>query len=288
MRSHTETHESTAKLTDSLRLMGPGHIVFALAMSGLGVLGLVYGDFALQWQPIPQWLPWRQGLAYLSGVIMLLGGVGLFVKRIATRCAVVLLIYLLVSWVLPQALKVAGGPILSVGQWLGFCETLAVTTGAWILWASIPWQGSAADPFIASGSLRGAQCLFGVSCVIFGVSHFVYAGFTAGMVPHWLPLRLWFAYATGVGHIAAGLGILLAVRPRLAATLEALMMSSFVVLLHIPSLWTAPPPDWANSARIQWTALFWASALAGSAWIVARSFRGRPGGGRSARGSIGR
>jgi uncharacterized membrane protein len=262
-------------------MRGPGQLVFALAMCGLGVLGLVYGDFALQWQPIPQWLPWRQGAAYLSGAVMLSGGIALFIKPIAARCAAVLAIYLLLYWVLPQTLKVAAGPLISVGTWLGLCETLAVATGAWILWASIQRQGSAAALFIAGGG-RAARCVFGVSCVVFGVSHFAYADFTAAMIPHWLPLRLGLAYATGAGHIIAGLGILLAVRPRWAATFEALMMSSFVVLLHIPSLWAAPPPDWAPSARILWTALFWASALAGSGWIVARSLRDQPWGSRAA------
>jgi hypothetical protein len=76
--------------------------------------------------------------------------------------------------------------------------------------------------------------------------------------------------------VAAGLGILFAIRPRLAATLEALMMSSFVILVHVPSLLSVPPPEWAPSGRIQWTALFWASALAASAWIVAQLLRKRP------------
>jgi uncharacterized membrane protein len=255
------TREPVTKLTDYLPGRGLGRLAFALSLSGLGVLGLIYGDFALQWQPVPQGLPWRQGLAYLSGVIMLAGGGGLLIKPIAARCAMGVTIYLLVWWVLPQALKAAPAPA-SVAGWLGFCETLAVTAGAWIL--------------IGSGGVRVAQCLFGLSCVVFGLSHFVYADFTAGMIPSWLPLRLGFAYATGIGHVAAGLGILFAIRPRLAATLEALMMSSFVILVHVHSLFTVPPPDWAPSARIQWTALFWASALAASAWIVAQSLRERP------------
>jgi uncharacterized membrane protein len=261
MLSHTMTHERVTKLTDALREGGLGRLALAAALLGLGVLGLGYGDFALQWQPVPPGLPWRQGLAYLSGVILLAGGAGLLIKPIAARCALGLTIYLLVCWVLPQALKAAPAPT-SVAGWLGLCETLAVTAGAWIL--------------IGSSGVRLAQCLFGISCVVFGVSHFVYADFTAGMIPHWLPFRLGFAYATGIGHIAAGLGILFAVRPRLAATLEALMMSSFVILVHMSSLFAVPPPDWAPSARIQWTALFWASALAASAWIVAQSLHERP------------
>jgi uncharacterized membrane protein len=260
------TQDPATKLNDFVLAPGPGSILFALAVAGLGVLGVTYGDFALQWQPIPESLPWRHGVAYLTAVIMLAGGLGLFFRPIARRCAVVLSIDVLACWVLPQAIKVAGGPILSVGPWLGICETLAVMSGAWILWAS-------------RGSLRVARCLFGVSCVVFGLSHFAYAEFTAGMIPGWIPLHLWFAYATGAVHVLAGLGVLLDIRPRLAATVEALMMSSFVILVHIPSLWTAPSPEWAPTVRIQLTALFWASALAGSAWIVAGSLRHHPWGG---------
>ena len=241
----------------------PGPVVFALAMSGLGLLGLVYGDFALQWQPVPDWLPGRHGVAYVSAALLLLGGIGLLIKPAAGRAALVLALVLFSTWVLPQALKVATSAI-GVGSLLGLCETLAVMSGGWLLWASISQKGT-----------QVARRLFGLCCVIFGLSHFVYVDFTAAMIPHWIPWRLAFAYATGAGHIAAGLGIALAVRPRLAATLEALMMSSFVILLHIPSLWTDPPPDWAPTVRIQLTALFWASALAGSAWLAAESLRSK-------------
>jgi uncharacterized membrane protein len=247
------------KQIDLLQAAGP--IVFALGLSGLGVLGLVYGDFALQWQPVPDWLPWRHGVAYVSAALLLLGGIGLFIKHVAGRSALVLTLVLFSTWVLPQALKVAAAGI-SVGSLLGLCETLAAMSGGWLLWASLARRGT-----------EVACRLFGVCCVIFGLSHFVYADFTAAMIPHWIPARLPLAYATGAGHIAAGLGIALAIRPRLAATLEALMMSSFVILLHIPSLWADPAPDWAPTHRIQLTALFWASALAASAWLAAASLR---------------
>jgi hypothetical protein len=52
----------------------PALTAFAIAMIGLGVLALVYGDFAMVWQPVPAGLPGRTMLAYASGVVMLLGG----------------------------------------------------------------------------------------------------------------------------------------------------------------------------------------------------------------------
>src|SRR5580700_6932636 len=92
MSSPTATGDSTAKETHIVLAMGLGSIILAAAMSGQGVLALIYGDFASPWQPIPEWLPWRQGVAYLSGVVMLAGGVGLCIKPSAMRSAGVLTI----------------------------------------------------------------------------------------------------------------------------------------------------------------------------------------------------
>jgi uncharacterized membrane protein len=240
----------------------PVPLILALGLYGLGILGLCYDDFARPWQPIPQDIPGRQLLAYLSGAVLLLAGAGVLIKPIAARSALIVTIYLAVFWVLPQMLKAAAAPF-SVGSVLGFFETLAAACGAWIL----------ASGATAPRRVEIARRLFGVSCIMFGISHFAYAEFTAGMIPAWLPGQLGLAYATGAGHALAGLAIALGIRARLAATLEALMMSSFVLLVHLPSLWASPPPDWAPSARIQLTALCWASVLAGSAWTVARSIR---------------
>jgi len=87
------------------------------------------------------------------------------------------------------------------------------------------------------------------------------------MVPAWLPAHLALAHLTGAGHIAAGVGILFGILPGLAATLEALMISAFILLLHIPGVIAAP------GSRLQWTMLFVASTLAGAAWAVAGSMR---------------
>jgi uncharacterized membrane protein len=117
--------------------------------------------------------------------------------------------------------------------------------------------------------------VFGVCCVFYGVSHFVYASYTASMVPVWLPARLGFAYLTGLAHIAAGTGIILGILPRLAATLEALMMSLFGLLVWVPSFFAEPRPRWATPAHNQWSELVVNVALAASAWIVATSMRDR-------------
>jgi uncharacterized membrane protein YphA (DoxX/SURF4 family) len=78
------------------------------------------------------------------------------------------------------------------------------------------------------------------------------------------------AYLTGAAHIAAGAGILFGVLPRLAATLEAMMVSLFTLLVWVPAVGAAP------TSRSDWAEFCISTAIAGSAWAVAESIRGRP------------
>jgi uncharacterized membrane protein YphA (DoxX/SURF4 family) len=200
---------------------------------------------------------------------MLTCAAGMIVKRSAALSALVITAYLL-TWVLMlQAPRVARVPG-SVGMWLDFCESLFLMCGGWIVFTSLVEPGSRLDmKFIArEAGVRVARYLIGVSCLVFGLSHFVYAHFTAGMVPAWLPGRIDFVYLTGVGHLAAGLGILLTIVPRHAATAEAIMISSFALLVHIPGVASEP------GSRMQWTMLFIALAVAGAASATATSLRG--------------
>ena len=248
-----------------MRIMALGHLLFAIGLMGLGILSLGSGDFAYTWQPVPGWVIWREGLAYVSGLLLVGTGIGMLVKRTARPSTLIITIYAATWVLLLQAPRVAHAPG-NVGTWLGVCENLVLVCGGWILFLSL--AGSEHDmglKFLADP--RVPRVLFGASCVVFGLSHFVYVDATAAMVPAWLPDRVGFAYLTGAGHFTAGLAILFAAVPRLAATLEASMISSFVLVLHIPSVFSEP------ASRLQWTMLFVASALAGAAWVVAGSLR---------------
>ena len=258
-----------------MRIVGFARPLYAIAIAGLAILSLVYHDFAPTWQPLPAWVPWRESWGYASGLLLFAAGVSLCLPRMAVPSLLTIGAYLAVCALL------AAGPVpsqpLSIGSWYGFCEASSALTGAWILYAMLRRSagGSAVAHFASEGGVRAAQILFGLTCVFYGVSHFAYAGYTAGMVPGWLPARTGFAYFTGLGHLAAGIGIAAGILPRLAATLEAIMMSSFGLLVWVPSLWANPTPAWAIPPRTQWSEIVVTTLLAASAWIVAASLRRR-------------
>jgi uncharacterized membrane protein len=252
-----------------MRITNIGHASFAAAMIGLGILGLVYGDFALVWQPVPKELPLRQVVAYACAAVALTGGLGLLWARTAALASSVLLVYLLLWLILLRipALLVAPGVEIS---WLGCGETAVMVAGGWALFASF------ADPsmrlkFVAGGrGIRIARSLFGLAVIPCGLAHLVYAAETTALVPAWLPWPPAWAILTGIAYLAAGIAVLINAYARLAAMLTALMMAIITLLVWIPAVAAAP------GSRFPLTALFTSSTLAAAACAVAESYRGTP------------
>jgi len=233
------------------RTQQPALTFFAVGMIALGILALIYGDFALVWQPVPAWVPGRTALAYLSGVIMLLGGVGLLFSAARAWSARILFVYLII-WALLKVPALVMAPQVE-GNWLGLGELTVLLAGGWTLATT------------RESHIRAARILFAVSLIPIGLSHLVYAKDTADYVPAWLPYRIGWAYFTGVAHIAAGLGVLFKVYPRLAAMMETAMLSLFTLLVWGPAVVAAP------ATRLPWTAFFISWAITAAAWVVADS-----------------
>jgi len=234
--------------------MNPNAALYALGAVLLGAVGLFFHDFALQWQAVPAGFPARKLLAHVSGVLLIIGGVAILWRRYE-RAGALLLTVFFASWVVAFHLPNAFASITHIGAWNAPAEITFLTMGGLALFAN------------GAGSLRGslnlvARLLAGASAMVFGFAHFNYIDFTAGFIPAWIPGKVFWAWATGAGHLAAGLAFVSGIQARLAATLLAGMMGSFVVLLHIPRVIAHP------EVHAEWIMLAVSSALTGSAWLL--------------------
>jgi uncharacterized membrane protein len=243
----------------------PALTLFAIGLIGLGILALQNGDFAMVWQPVAPWIPGRTVLAYASGALMMLGGVGLLFTATAAWSVRFLFPYLFL-WLLLKvpALVVAPG---MEAVWLGFGEIAVLFSGGWILFARLAAlrEDSPLASLTGEKSIFIARTLFALSLLPIGLSHIVYAKQTADLVPAWLPYREGWAYLTGAGQIACGLGVLLRILPRVAASVEAAMISLFTLLVWAPAILAAP------KTRLPWTAFFISWIIASAAWVVAQN-----------------
>jgi uncharacterized membrane protein len=241
-------------------------ILFALGMASLGILALVYSHLGLVWYSVPDWVPWRGGFTWVSGIILLCCGTGLLFDRTARLSARILLPYLIL-WLLMRVPGLATAPLTAV-LWENAAELAALVAGAWVLVARLaepPGEGSKWRFVTGTRGIRAARILFALSLLAFGVAHFAYVAQTAALVPTWLPFRTGWAYLTGAAHLAAGIGVLFSIYPRLAATLEAAMLSLFTVVVWIPAILASP------TSMPTWTEIVVSLGVTAGAWVVAES-----------------
>lgn len=237
-----------------MRAVSVGHAVFATIFVALGILGLVEGDFAPVWQPVPKGFPARDLLVYLCAFVSLACGIGLLFQRTAALAAQGLLAYLLI-WLVVFRLPDAFRAPASQDPWSGLGETAVYLAAAGVLYA---WDKG-------DKGLRIATAIYGLAMIPFGTAHFAYINETASLVPAWLPFHLPLAYFTGFTYLVAGVAILSGVFARWAAVLTTLQMGLFTLLVWVPIVMAGPNAFQCSEFVIS-------VALTAAGWVVADSY----------------
>lgn len=243
------------------------HIVFALVLIGWGVVGLMKGDFAAGWAPVPESMPARQGLAYFTAVFCIACGVGLFSSRTA-RLAARGLFFCLVFWLL--LLRIPWMFVeFSIGTWWSASSTALITASAWIVYISVVNETQSHRPLSFTGdrSLRIARILFGLGLIPLGLAHFLYPDATAPLVPSWLQWPMFWAYFTGATFVAAGVAIIVRLLARLAAILITLQIGLFTLIIWVPMSISG------TLTPFQWGEFLVSIVLTACSWVVADSYR---------------
>ncbi len=242
--------------------MAFGWRVYGLGVMALGMVCLAWGDFD-PGQPVPKAFPDRAVLAYAAAAFMLVAGAAVAWRRstAAWGAAALTAYYTLIVVVLMDGRGVLAH-YTEFGAYSNAAEQLAIAAGGLIVFAA----ATPIDAALAARLTRVGQLAFGVCALLFGGAHFFYVNLTAPLVPTWLPpSQEFWAYATGIGHIAAGVAILTNVQARLAAILLTVMFASFTLLVHLPMLLADP------SSHMEWSENALNLALIGAAWVVADS-----------------
>ena len=238
-----------------------GRRFYGFGVMALAIVCLALGEFD-PGQPVPKHFPFRTALAYTAAAFMLVAGAAVEWRRAAALGSAALGAYYALIVVLLMNGRLVLAHYSEYGTYSGMAEQLAIAAAALIVYAA----NARIDAVVAARLGRLGQVAFAVCVLLFGGAHFVYMNLTAPLVPKWLPpSQEFWAYATAVGDIAAGIAILIDVQARLAAILLTAMFASFTPLVHVPMLLADP----AN--HMNWSENALNLALIGAAWVVADS-----------------
>jgi uncharacterized membrane protein len=108
-----------------------------------------------------------------------------------------------------------------------------------------------------------ANLCFAVPLAVFGALHLFGPQFVKGLVPKYMPGRMFWVYFVGCALIAAALSIAAKIGVRWSGLLVGTMMFMFVGMLYLPSGLRH------LHARITWTIVFRESSFGGAGWLLA-------------------
>lgn len=221
-----------------------GRIFYSISMLTMGVNQLVWGDFRTV--ILPAWPTWRVEHpaipAYLTALLLIVGGVLIIFSKKGKEVALVwgsTLLVILLCWHLPYILFIQPHEIRHFGVWAEASKALALCGGAFVT------AGSFVDSEeIHTYTSRWKKLLqriiplgpvfFCITMIEYGIDHFLYADGIATLVPSWIPMPVFWTYFAGAMLIGSGVAIILKIKLKLVALLQAAMIFIWFLILHIP------------------------------------------------------
>lgn len=247
------------------QLLKVGRYFLALPLLVFAIQYLAIGKYQGGLPPMP---PWAQGGgvgAYLVGALLLATSAAILMNKQARLLSLVTGAWFVLSFFVFH-LQHASSVWNNGNDRTRAFETLCVGVGLLALAAMSPAEGFGdMSAEVNRKLIVASRIVFGVSMVVFGWQHFMYAQFLVNLVQTWLPAHAFWIYFTGTAMMAAGAAIATGVLARIAGISLGIMFLLFFLTLHLPRVLAAIH----NQDEI--TSMFVALAFGGISLIFAAS-----------------
>jgi uncharacterized membrane protein len=239
-------------------ILKTGRAFYGSCIAIIGFNQLVYGDFRKV--ILPPWPLWRIEApiaAYAIGTVLIGAGLAMgfskYGRPVALAWAAVLAA-LLLCWHLPYMLFIQPHELRHFGIWTDSAKALAHLGGALVIAGSFGQEGVRIGTWPTPERLMqvGRIC-YCITIIVFGIDHWLYAEPISTIVPAWIPGNpvIWTRF-TGAALIAAGAGIAFKLFIQPASMALAIMIFTWIFLVHLPLALDHPHRDhgneWASGA----------------------------------------
>jgi uncharacterized membrane protein YphA (DoxX/SURF4 family) len=221
------------------QLLKIGRFFLAVPLLVFAIQYFAIGKYQGGLAPMPPWAQGGAAGAYLVGVLLLLTGVAILINKQARVLSLVTGSWFVFSFLVFH-LQHASSVWSNGNDRTRAFETLCIGVGLLALAAMTPAEGFGEMSADANRKLiLVSRIVFGVSMIIFGWQHFLYAAFLVNLVQKWLPAHAFWIYFTGTAMMAAGAAMATGILARLAGMCLGVMFLLWFLTLHLPRVLAA-------------------------------------------------
>ena len=201
--------------------------MFASSFLVLGMLCIIYKDFAVG-RP-PEWpaafrIP---ALGYITGAILMVCAIAILLDRYVIQAALCMATLILLF-------SVSRHLFSFTDTWINAFKSIALLGSCLIIVAAKNHSSSTHPGLHSSNLLLTGIFMLAAFLLICGYAHFKYAPFVDALIPAYIPFHSFWTYCCGICLFAGGTGLLIPVTRRSAALLSGIMIIGWFFLLHIP------------------------------------------------------
>ena len=234
-----------------------GQLIFLLGFIGIGFLQIISSSYLPFFIPNTEIFPLWTAASW--GVLIVIFALLHFMKKPLPYFGLILsIIMLLMAFCLQLPDLLNKEPfwedVMKLGSWNNFLKLLSFS-GACML------VDSPSNKY--KNISRG---IFGIMLIVFGIEHFLFASFAITLFPDWIPFPTFWTKLTGALLSLAGLCLLIDFKVREVGFLTAIMIFSWVWLIHLPLVLKNP---YANNYN-EIIGFFQAIAFSGIALMFAQ------------------
>jgi uncharacterized membrane protein len=180
------------------------------------------------WMPLHWFWPYFVGCALLAAATSLT--VGKFVRLSSTLLGLMFFLFVCMIYI-PGALAHPKSRF----AWTFALRDLSFAGGAWAL-AGL--HNRAPSPQQSKWMILFGRIVIAIAAIFFAVQHFLHPEFAPGvplelLTPSWVPFPSLWGYLAGAILLAAGIGLTLNKRPRLAAASIGALMAALTLFLYL-------------------------------------------------------
>jgi uncharacterized membrane protein len=249
-----------------MTLLRLGQLIFAISFICLSIQGILMHDFSFGRPPALPDTTGRAMWAYIGGLMVLLAGVAVIVRRYASLATFIVGVIILISIFVVRSIPDLLSKDVAGAFWsLNAFKTLSMAGGCFIISLSFV-------PNFSNAAARKCMLWFGVISLAYflflcGLAHFKFIEFlNGGFIPGYIPFKTFWGYFTGVCLISGGIGLLIRSVRRLAALMCGIMILGWFFLLHIPRMLAAP------NDYMEWFGVLESFAFAGIFFVLSEVF----------------